>query len=246
MHRFFVPPDWIDYGKVILRGGLAQQLWNVLRLKPGDEITLLDNSGREYRVRLEKLEKDQAEGSIVDQSPGHEPTARIALYQALLKGERFEFVLQKGTEIGVSDFIPLKCERCVAGEPGEAKLERWRRIIREAAEQCGRARLPQLSPPLPLEEACQMAPGRCLLAWEGERGKGLKDYLGELRSSGRLEESREFSLFIGPEGGFSQREVQAAEDHGVMPVSLGRRILRAETAGLVAAAVILYELGELG
>ena len=166
MHRFFVPPDWIDHGQVTLRGGLAHQLWKVLRLKSGDEITLLDNSGLEYRVRLEKLEKDQAEGSIVGQSPGHEPAARIALYQALLKGERFEFVLQKGTEIGVSDFIPLKCERCVASEPGEAKLERWQRIIREAAEQCGRARLPELSSPLPLEEACRMVHGRRLLAWE--------------------------------------------------------------------------------
>lgn len=182
----------------------------------------------------------------MDELPGHEPTARIALYQALLKGERFEFVLQKGTEIGISDFIPLKCERCVVGEPGEAKLERWQRIIREAAEQCGRARLPRLSSLLPLEEACRNASGRRLLAWEGERGRGLKDYLKELRSNGRLEENREFSLFIGPEGGFSQREVEVAEGHGVMPVSLGRRILRAETAGLVAAAIILYELGELG
>jgi len=246
MHRFFVPPDWIDHGQVTLRGGLAHQLWKVLRLKSGDEITLLDNSGLEYRVRLEKLEKDQTEGSIVGELPGHEPTARIALYQALLKGERFEFVLQKGTEIGVSDFIPLQCERCVAGQPGEAKLERWQRIVREAAEQCGRARLPKLSSPLPLEEACQNASGRRLLAWEGEGGRGLRDYLKELRSNGRLEENKEFSLFIGPEGGFSQREVQVAEDYGVMSVSLGQRILRAETAGLVAAAIILYELGELG
>ncbi len=240
MHRFFVPPDWITEQRAIIRGGIVHQVRNVLRLKAGDEIMLLDNSGLEYRVRLENLVKDHAEGSIISKSPGlGEPRVEIVLYQALLKGENFEFLLQKCTEVGVTGFVPLRCERCISSEPGESKLERWRRITREAAEQCGRAKIPFLQPPVLFEEACKSAQGSCLLAWEGERERGLRACLQDLRQEAR------FSIFVGPEGGFSQREVEFARSQGMTTVGLGRRTLRAETAGLVTAASILYEFGEL-
>lgn len=241
MHRFFVPADWINGHRAVFKGKIVHRLRNVLRLKVGDEIVLLDNSGMEYRTKLEVLKKDWAEGNILSRSSGGgEPKVKVVLYQALLKGEKFEFVLQKCTEIGVSGFVPLKCGRCIIShEPGKSKLERWQRIIQEAAEQCGRARLPLLESPVDFEEACKSAQGFRLLAWEGERERGLRACLRNARQNAKL------TVFIGPEGGFSRQEMEMARSHDILPVSLGSRTLRAETAGLVVATAIFYEFGEL-
>jgi 16S rRNA (uracil1498-N3)-methyltransferase len=171
-----------------------------------------------------------------------EPRTRITLYQALLKGSNFEVVLQKCTEIGVTDFVPLVCERCVAGEPNSKRLSRWRSIILEAAEQSRRGKLPVVHNVSRFNEACQSGSGTSLLPWEGEKVRGIGDVL---RSRSKTENTPEVSIYVGPEGGFSPREVEFARSCGIVPVSLGRRILRAETAGLVAAAVTLYEFGEL-
>ncbi len=121
------------------------------------------------------------------------------------------------------------------------RLQRWLRIVTEAAEQSGRGRVPAVDPPLPFEEAVSSAPGLLLLPWEGERAQGLRSYL---RSLGDLPQA--VSLFIGPEGGFAEDEVRLARDAGCAPVSLGPRILRSETAGIVAAALVMHELGEMG
>jgi len=254
MHRFFVPPTAIQGDQVILTGPIVHQLTHVLRLRPSERVVVLDDSGWEYTVELERLERRQVEGRIVDRAKAQgEPHARITLYQAVLKGERFEWVLQKGTELGIVAFVPLLCARNVIRDPEAVrkKLPRWRAIIREAAEQSRRGRLPRLEPPLAFAEACQQAQasgGLSLLAWEGEPATSLKDVLKasfELRASSIQLPVSSFQLFIGPEGGFTPEEVRLARAHGILPITLGRRILRAETAGLVAAAAILYELDDL-
>ena len=243
MHRFFLPADWIAQSTVVITGKLVHQMRNVLRLGAGDHITALDNSGWEYEVELRKVDSSKVEGRVISKSLAvAEPGTKITLYQALLKGSNFELVLQKCTEIGVSGFVPVICERCIAGEPDSKRLSRWRSIIREAAEQSGRGKLPVLHNPLGFIEACKSASGMALLPWEGERARGIGDVL---RSRKKTENASVFSIFVGPEGGFSAEEVKFAQSCGVMPVSLGRRILRAETAGLVAAAITLYELGEM-
>jgi 16S rRNA (uracil1498-N3)-methyltransferase len=150
-------------------------------------------------------------------------------------------VLEKGTELGVAAFVPVLSSRSLIrpSEASSARLERWRRVVVEAAEQSGRCRLPEISPPLTFAEACASAAGLRILPWEGETEASLSDVLAGEKKRDAV------SLFIGPEGGFPPEEVELARQQGVRTVSLGRRILRAETAAIVAAALILHELGEL-
>lgn len=243
MHRFFLPQDWITRNAVIITGSLVHRLRNVLRLGAGEHIIVLDDSGWEYEVELRAVHDEKVEGVVVNRafSVG-EPRTRITLYQALLKGSSFELVLQKCTEIGVSSFVPIVCERCVAIKPSSKRLDRWQKVILEAAQQSRRGKLPVLHPVSQLKEACESVGGISLILWEGEYGRGFKDVLGSISAS---ENSHEINIFVGPEGGFSPREVDFARSGGVVPVGMGRRIMRAETAGLVAATVALYELGDL-
>jgi 16S rRNA (uracil1498-N3)-methyltransferase len=139
-------------------------------------------------------------------------------------------------------FVPVICERCVAGEPDGKRLNRWRNIIVEAAEQSRRGKLPALHNPISFTEACRSASGVSLVPWEGEKVQRIGDVL---RAHHQTEKIPQFSIFIGPEGGFSPHEIEIAQSSGVEPVSLGPRILRAETAGLVTVAVTLYEFGEM-
>ena len=243
MHRFFVPPQWIDADRVFIKDKQVHQLRDVLRMKPGDRIIVLDNTGWEYEVELKRVARGQVEGVVRGKSLATtEPGIKITLYQALIKGDRLEFILQKCTEMGVVGFVPMLCERCVQLEGvSERKLGRWRRIIAEAAEQSRRGKLPFLKPVLTFEQACQSMVGPSLLAWEGEKSLGLRPALSELRATGLSS----VNLFIGPEGGFSPSEVEFAQGCGITLITLGRRVLRTETASLVAATAILYEYGEL-
>ncbi len=243
MHRLFLSEDCIAENTVAITGSLIHRLRNVLRLGAGDHIVVLDNSGWEYEVELRTTGRNRLEGVVTNKAlAAGEPRTRITLYQALLKGSSFEMVLQKCTEIGVMSFVPMVCERCVAGEPTSNRLSRWGNIIVEAAQQSRRGKLPVLHSLVQFKEACEIGAGASILPWEGEGVRGVGDVL---RSLPRAEDAPEISIFVGPEGGFSVGEVQYAQSWGITPVSLGKRILRAETAGLVAATVTLYEFGEL-
>ncbi|MBI2863262.1 MAG: 16S rRNA (uracil(1498)-N(3))-methyltransferase [Chloroflexi bacterium] len=252
MHRFFLPPSSIRGPDVIFTGPVVHQLTHVLRLTPGDAVKVLDNSGWEYEVELGACQKDQVQGTVRRKSlVSTEARTKVSIYQALLKGAKYELVLQKGTELGVVGFVPMVCERCVPGDTeavGDSKLKRWEKIILEAAEQSRRGKLPRLMRPVGFREACRSAEGLSLLPWEGEKVMGLKAALRKAQVGQKLGPQRPFSvnLFIGPEGGFSPGEIDLALSAGVIPVSLGPRICRAETAGLAAAAAVLYEMGDLG
>lgn len=216
---------------------------NVLRLGPGDRIVALDNGGWEYEVELRRAARGSLEGTVLSRTAASgEPKTRITLYQALLKGSKFELVLQKCTEIGVAVFAPIVCERCVVSEPTASRAGRWQKIVIEAAEQSRRGMLPVIRNMAPFREACEGATGTSLLPWEGERSTAIRSCL---KNAGRGDDSPQVNIFVGPEGGFTVEEVKFAEACGIVPVSLGRRILRAETAGLVAASVVLYEFGEM-
>jgi 16S rRNA (uracil1498-N3)-methyltransferase len=241
-HRFFIPPDWITPPTVTLREDVARQLRTVLRMQPGDVIIVLDNSGREWQVRLTEVGKTAVRGKIVSQHQAQgEPKLHLTLYQGTLKAQKFEWVLQKGTELGVGSFVPLICQRSVVRDSVALtkKEERWQRIIQEAAEQAGRGRLPQLEPAMPFNQAVRhayAAPLRLML-WEEAASQGLK---------AALAEAKRIVLFVGPEGGFSVEEAAIVQQLGFQVVKLGPRILRAETAGLAATAAIMHELGEWG
>ncbi len=246
-HRFFVPPDAIAGDRVTFGPETAHQLRNVLRLRPGAQVTALDGTGTEYVVTLTALERDVAAGRIIAQQLARtEPRVSLTLYLCWIKGERFEWVLQKGTELGVSRFVPVLSERTVLRDPRRltSKRPRWERIIREAAEQSARGRLPLLSDVLSFPEACReglQGHDLVLLPWERAEGEPILDIVRHWPSP--LEK---IALVVGPEGGFSPAEAAEAEAQGVRVVTMGPRILRAETAGVVAVALALSELGEMG
>jgi len=258
MHRFFVSPDQVKGDRVVITGPAAHQICNVLRLGPGDSISVLDNSGWERETEIVEVGRGRVVGRVLSRTLATgEPRTKVSLYQGVLKGSHFEFVLQKGTELGIVEFVPLVSQRCVISSLDDVnkKSGRWQRIIQEAAEQSRRGRLPRLEPAMIFSRACERAKrtgGLSLMPWEDEQQVNLKLVLGreerEAKKSRSLSfPSRPFSvnLFIGPEGGFTFEEVTLAQRYGIMPITLGPRILRSETAGLVAAAAILYELGDL-
>ncbi|HFE67060.1 MAG TPA: 16S rRNA (uracil(1498)-N(3))-methyltransferase [Chloroflexi bacterium] len=239
MHRFFVLPEQIGEEQVVLRGEQARQICRVLRMGVGDEIVALDSLGWEYGVRLTAVSPQQVTGDILEKREVFgEPACHITLYQSLMKRDKFEWVLQKGTEVGVSRFAPLVTQRSLARNVDikPKKLARWQKIITEAAEQARRGRIPELLPPMRWPEALAgLEADAALIPWEEARGPGLRQALAGIRPSS-------VALFIGPEGGFAREEVDTAVARNVQPVTLGPRILRAETAAIVAAALILHEV----
>lgn len=245
-YRFFVPPASLEGGAFALEDAdLAHQIGAVLRLRPGDRVLLLDNSGAEHSVRLTAVERRRLAGEIERSAEAQtEPRLDLTLYAPLIRAERFEWLLQKGTELGVRRFVPLLCARTSAAEAevGARKHERWGRILREAAEQSRRARLPALLPPARFADACAQALGHglALLLWEHSGAAPLRQTLRALPAA-----PPGAALLSGPEGGLTDDERTAAQTCGIIPVTLGRRTLRAETAPLVAASALLYELGDL-
>lgn len=242
MRRFFVPEGVLGGESVSLPAELSRRLAAVLRLKRGDRVVLADGGEREYKVELTSISARSVEADVVAElAPPPEPAVALALYQSLVRPQRFELVLEKGTELGVARFVPLLSDRVqVKTEGGSQRAERWRRIVTEAAEQCGRGRVPAVEEPQRFAEAVRGAAGLRLLPWEGERKRGLRSVLRALNPK-----PGEVSLLIGPEGGLAEDEVAAAVAAGWTTVSLGRRVLRSETAGIVAAALVMHELGEL-
>jgi 16S rRNA (uracil1498-N3)-methyltransferase len=259
MHSFFVDPDVIRAGTASIDGDQAHQISQVLRLRPGEYIGLLDDSGWQYEVVVESTGR-QVTGRVIGRSlVATEPRTKITLYQGLIRGPRFDLVLQKCTEIGVVAFVPTICDRSVvahfATEKG-GKQDRWHRIVTEAAEQSGRGKRPIIRPAMLFQQACEHVRGLALIPWEGEDALGLREVLREgihatdrdyVESAPRSVGQRPFSvsLFIGPEGGFTPEEVATARGYGIVPVSLGPRILRAETAAIVASSIALAEFGDL-
>ena len=246
MHRFFVDPGCISEGRAVVDGVVARQVSQVLRLRAGESIALMDGSGREFVVLLSSVSPSRLDGSVSSETfLSGEPGVSVTLYQGTLKGEKLEMVLQKGTELGISTFVPVVCRRSIsrAGGRADARLRRWQSIVREAAEQSGRTRIPVVEAPVSLGEALESAQGVTLIAWEREQETGLREALSASLDRARVEG---LGLLVGPEGGFESAEVELAMDAGAVPVSLGRRTLRSETAGPAMAAAVMYEMGELG
>lgn len=257
--RFFVEPARVAGGIVILVGGDVHHLRSVLRLRPGDEIAVADGLGTDYRVRLTRIERSEAEGAVVAQNASAgEPSLAVTLFTGLSKGERMEYTIQKATEIGVTAIVPVITERSVkapAAERFSGRLERWRRIAAEAAKQSGRGRVPAVAEPVHWEAAINergaSLPASAslpepppspplLIPWEEAGGPRLKE---ALRAMAPV---RSLGIAVGPEGGLTADEVALGVSRGAVAVTLGPRILRTETAGPVAAALCLYELGDLG
>lgn len=244
-YRFFVDSSAFDGERVrLFDPELGHQLANVLRLGRGDRVVLLDGEGWQYTVALETVERRGTVNGAIEsrEVASGEPRLALTIYLPLIRAERFEWALQKGVELGAAAFVPTLCTRSIDAAPDERRFTRWRRIIREAAEQSRRGRLPHLASARTFDEACtQLTPhSPALLLWEGDNATPLAEALRLLR---RDESPATLSIFSGPEGGLTGDERHCAERHGIMSVSLGPRTLRAETAPIAATAIIMYELG---
>jgi 16S rRNA (uracil1498-N3)-methyltransferase len=244
MNRFFVSESDFLGDNIVLGKRQAHQIRNVLRMNKGDRIIVLDNTGYEYEVVLTEINKDRVLGRIEQKRPAAgEPQVRLTLYQSLLSRDKFELVLQKCTEVGVSRFVPVITQRSLVRDADTVtpnKLARWQRIITEAAEQSHRGQIPELAEPLNFADSLTGLAefDLRLIASPDEHNTAMRK---ALNKSNRTR-PRTVALFIGPEGGFTDQELKLVCDAGATPVSLGPRILRTETAAVVTAALILYEL----
>jgi 16S rRNA (uracil1498-N3)-methyltransferase len=241
--RVFAPPESFCDGGLLLEGERLRHLRTVLRLGPGDEFSATDGAGAEYQVRVEHLGRDRGRALVLARSePLRESALDLVLAQALPKGDRFSFVLEKAAELGVSGIVPLISQRTVAaGGGGTAAAGRWRRIIESAVAQSGRTRLPVLRPLRSFEEliADPRPPELRILLWE-HAAEGLRKVI-DCRPA-----PRSVLVAIGPEGSWSEQEVQRARDAGFAVVRFGPRILRTDTAGIAALAVLQSRWGDLG
>jgi len=245
MNRFFLNKHQFAGETVDFPADLAHQIVHVLRLRDGDTLEVLDNQGMVYQVEVMITNPEKkVSGKIIRSEPvvlNDSPS--VALYFGLSNREKVEWILQKGTEIGVSEFHPFVSSRTLVQSPDltDKKQVRWERIIREASEQSRRGYLPKLFLPVDFESAISVAKDAnalCLIAWEQADAKNLI-----LRQILANFEGDSVALFIGPEGGFSTDEISQAKTAGCQVVSLGEHILRMETAAIVFPALVLHELG---
>ncbi len=239
MHRFFVPPDAFQGETISFPAETTQQIQRVLRLRSGEKVIALDNLGWQYSVELTEVNRGRASGRVLEKSRVlSEPPVNLSMYLCLTQREKFEWMLQKCTEVGAAEFTPVLSSRSLVQNQHiyENKYSRWERIIQEAAEQSGRGKIPALNPPLDYPAAVESARGThdpCFIAWEKEHALRLPTALRVVPANGCV------TLLIGPEGGLSAEEVDQAVQAGWNAVSLGPRILRMETAAVVSAALVI-------
>ena len=246
MHRFFVPQLYNE--EMYIEGVDARHISKVLRMQPGDKLQIVSDDGVSAMAEITAIASERVSVRCLEKlAESHEPRVRLVLAQGLAKGEKMDFIIQKAVEMGAYSVIPVAMEHSVVrldGSKAAKKVERWQKIAESAAKQSKRDIIPQVQPVQSMAE--MLASGDCetkIIAYECEDRLSLKAALKAAEAAGGI---KELLLIIGPEGGISEGELELARQAGAVPVSLGRRILRAETAGLVAISAIFYETGDLG
>jgi 16S rRNA (uracil1498-N3)-methyltransferase len=241
--RFFVASEQIVDNEVTLTGSDVSHIRTVLRLKAGDTIQVISDSDQCLTVRLVEVKAKEVKGEVTASATINvESPLAVHLGQALLKGNKFDVILRKSVELGVSSITPLMTERCVVKtNRTEGKIERWKKIALESCKQCGRSQVPKVAGDIEtLETFCRENEHRDLklVFWELEEKKTLKDIQPDVQPGSA-------AVLVGPEGGFSRAEIERAGQYGFQTVSLGPRILRAETAPVVALALLQSLWGDL-
>lgn len=246
MRSFFLGDNTVTDDTVTVTGELYRHMARVLRLKEGSEVQLTDDAGRRFCGLIEEVGAKSltVRVSRVEAAPEQEERPRITLYQGLPKGEKLDLILQKCTELGIAEMVTFDAARSVAklsGEKSAAKLGRFQKIVQEAARQSGRSSVPAVSIGGSLKSVLQHARHAVkLLLWEGEQTARLRETLERHQSPETV------AIVVGPEGGLSPEEVEQAVAAGFLPVSLGRRILRTETAGLAMVSILQFHWGDMG
>ncbi|WP_139904063.1 16S rRNA (uracil(1498)-N(3))-methyltransferase [Clostridium thermarum] len=246
MHKFFVSPDAISNEKAVIDGDDVKHIYKVLRLKAGDEVIINNSQGKEYLGRIHDVNKSTVVIDIIEAMDiNNESNLKVDLYQGLPKSAKMDYIVQKGTEIGINKITPIITERVIVkSELGEfKKTDRWRRIALEACKQSKRTLIPEINEPIEFKSLLTILKNYDIVVvpYENQEGFGIKKMCKSLQK-----EVKSAAVVIGPEGGFEEDEIKCLEDIGGYIVTLGPRILRTETAGIVTAALLQYELGDLG
>ncbi len=244
MQRYFIPANKLTGSQIQLTGDEVHHIKNVMRNKPGDRIVVCIEDGYDYVCVIGEINSRQIDCRIVEKFPSQgEPQTKITIAQSLVKGDKLEWIVQKGTEIGASSFQPFRSARSIVkinARKEMKKQDRWQRIAKEAAEQSHRGKVPAVLPVLSwnaMLDEIEKFP-LALIAYE-KGGLPLKQVMTGIQAA-------EILLLIGPEGGFTKEEIHNAHERGAVPITLGPRILRTETAPLVALSCMLFSRNELG
>lgn len=245
MYQFFVKSSQIQGTRVVITGNDVNHMKNVLRLKPGEEIAVRCGADdKEYRCGIEEYTKDQVICSLrFVREEGVELPSKIYLFQCLPKADKMELIVQKAVELGVHEIVPVAARRCVVKldeKKAQAKVNRWQGIAEAAAKQCRRGVIPAVKMPMTMKEALSYAEGMDVRLLPYELSQ--EDMAQTRKIIEGIGPGKSVAVFIGPEGGFEEGEVEMALAADVTPVTLGRRILRTETAGLVVLSWLMYHL----
>ena len=243
MGRFFVETSQVNGDAVTITGDDARHLIQVLRAKPGQAVEV-STGEHVYQTRIRAIGDGEVSLDILEINESRaEPALLVTLYQALAKGERMDWAIQKAVELGAGRIVPVLTRHTVVqldDKKARKRAERYQRIAAEAAKQCRRDRVPEVTAPVSFVEAVAMADAPLrLIAWEREDERGLSDILGSSDIPQKVD------ICIGPEGGFAEEEIEAARLKGWHAVGLGPRILRTETAGIALLSVLMYWAGEM-
>lgn len=245
MQRFFVEPHQIDEvaHQIHIVGTDVNHISNVLRMKQGEEVWISDGGKKEYRCAIEGFSLDEVLLHIIyAQEPDYELPSRIYLFQGLPKADKMELIIQKAVELGAYEVIPVETKRCVVkldGKKAAKKVDRWQQIAESAAKQSKRMLIPNVHEVISFKEALKYAQSMDIRLIPYELTKGMQETKEILEA---IEPGQSIGIFIGPEGGFEEKEVAAAIEEGAKPITLGRRILRTETAGLAILSVLMFQL----
>lgn len=242
MAKFFVSNELIKEDKVFIDGENANHIINALRSKIGEEIEISTGDGFDYLCKIEEISKGVVIAKIIDCFGNEsEPNIKITLYQGLPKAEKMELIIQKCVELGIDEIVPVNTDRAIVKLAGkeDKKIARWNKISESAAKQSRRGKVPKVQPVISFSQAIQQASENNLniIPYEKEEKIGIKNIVKEFKG-------KSIGVFIGPEGGFSEKEIEMAIQNNVKPITLGKRILRTETAGFITTAILLYELEE--
>jgi 16S rRNA (uracil1498-N3)-methyltransferase len=245
MHRFFIKSENIFDDSIIVEGEDVQHISKVLRLQSGERVVLCDGEGTDYLTEIEGIDKHSIKTTIIGKSASKgEPDIEVVLYQGLPKSTKMDIIIQKCTELGIKRVVPVSTVRTVVKLESERdekkKVERWTKIAEEAAKQSGRGSIPTIGMPMTLSEALKDAAklDRVIVPYELEGSLSIKEAL-------RNDKGSSIGFFIGPEGGFESTEIEKAKAAGAVPVTLGSRILRTETAGVAVLTSIMYEYDQM-
>ena len=245
MHRFFVTSEGFSGNTVTITGSDVNHIRTVLRMKPGDQIEVIDHQGFQYEIVLSEVERDHVRGEILSKIEiKTESPVNIQMGQALIKGNAFDLLVRKATELGVHSIATIQTQRCVARlakESARNRTQRWQRIAEEASKQCGRSRVPEVhSTVLTIEEFCQQS-ADCdlkLVFWEGEQKIRLQDVASP-------DAVTSIAFLAGPEGGWAAEEIDYLMQQGFQTVSLGPRLLKADSVSLVILSLLQHRWGDL-